>query len=507
MITQNIIGFELSASSERRIYSFNPTTQQQIEHGFAVATPEEVNLAMDKAFKAWRIFRNTPGKQKAKFLRTIADGIESLGELLIQTITAETAYPEARIMTERNRTCAQLRMFADLTETENWREITIDEALPDRQPLPRPELRRMMMPIGPVVVFGASNFPLAYSTMGGDAVSALAVGCPVIIKAHESHLCTNALVAEVVMKAAQSTNMPDGVFSSLNGDGMETGKQLVLHPITAAVGFTGSFRGGKALFDLGATRQNPIPVFAEMGSVNPIFILPNTLKVSRDVLVTKLITSMTMTAGQFCTKPGILVLMKSDDANLLIEELKTRLEKIQSVPLLNKSIASNFYRGINELQQDGEVTIKSNENVEGQKASPVLAVVEAAHFIQNAKLHTEIFGPYSLIVTCSNSNEFLRIGEIIEGQLTASIFFQPDEVGEVEPLREVLMEKAGRIIFNGVPTGVEVCAAMTHGGPFPASTDYRFTAVGHYSIRRWLRPVTFQNAEEIVLPHAMRTRN
>jgi len=503
MITQNIIGYQLSGLSGRSIYSFNPATQQNLEYGFVVATAEEVNLAMDKALAAWRIFRNMPGHQKAKFLRAIADGVEALGDVLLKTITAETAYPEARIITERNRTCAQLRMFAELTETENWREVTIDEALPDRMPSARPELRRMMMPIGPVVVFGASNFPLAYSTMGGDAVSALAVGCPVMIKAHESHLCTNALVAEVVMKAALSTQMPDGVFSSLNGDGLETGKQLVLHPNTAAVGFTGSFKGGKALFDLGMTREKPIPVFAEMGSVNPIFLLPNVLKGNRDELVTKLVSSMTMTAGQFCTKPGILVVQQSENTEIFIKELKTALEKIETVPLLNKSIAANFHHGINEIQKDPKVFLVSNDNTASQKASPVLATVDSDQFIQNPKLHFEIFGPFALVVVCKDSKDFLRIGEIIEGQLTASIFFASNETEQVRSMMEVLVEKAGRIIFNGVPTGVEVCAAMTHGGPFPASTDYRFTAVGHYSIRRWLRPVTFQNATHLILPEVM----
>jgi NADP-dependent aldehyde dehydrogenase len=505
MITQNIIGYQLSGLSGRSIYSFNPATQKNLDYGFMVATPDEVNLAMDKALEAWRVFRNMPGHQKAEFLRAIADGIEALGDMLLQTIAAETAYPEARIITERNRTCAQLRMFAELTETENWREITIDEALPNRVPAPRPELRRMMMPIGPVVVFGASNFPLAYSTMGGDAVSALAVGCPVIIKAHESHLCTNALVAEVVMKAALSTEMPDGVFSSLNGDGFETGKQLVLHPNTAAVGFTGSFRGGKVLFDLGVTREKPIPIFAEMGSVNPIFLLPNVLQRNREGLINKLVSSITMTVGQFCTKPGIIVVQQSDNTEIFINELKTALEKIQAVPLLSKSIANNFHRGIEEMQQAPKVTLVSNDNEVGQKASPVLAMVRSDDYMQNPKWHFEIFGPYSLVVVCQNFKDFLRIAEIIEGQLTASLFFEDNEAEQVRLLTEVLVEKAGRIIFNGVPTGVEVCAAMTHGGPFPASTDYRFTAVGPYSARRWLRPVTFQNAELKLLPEVMHT--
>jgi alpha-ketoglutaric semialdehyde dehydrogenase len=502
MIKQNIIGFELAASSAKKIYSFNPGTLQNLEYGFDVATEAEVNLAMEKAFHAWRIFRNMPGQQKASFLRAIADGIENLGELLFETITAETAYPYARILTERNRTTAQLRMFADLTSTDDWRELTIDEALPDRTPVPRPELRKMMMPIGPVVVFGASNFPLAYSTMGGDAVSALAVGCPVIIKAHESHLCTNALIAEVVMKAAQATQMPDGVFSSLNGSGIETGKQLVLHPLTAAVGFTGSLKGGKALFDLGATREKPIPVFAEMGSVNPIFIFPSAMHDHRDKLISRLVNSITMTAGQFCTKPGIIVVQQTEETNSFINNLKQALDEISPAVLLNKSIANNFHNGIQTVKEDSEVDILENDNEASQDASPVLASVDAQHFISNVKLHLEIFGPYSLVVICKDFNDFLRIADIIEGQLTSSVFFEK-ETEQVKSLTEILMEKAGRIIFNGVPTGVEVCAAMTHGGPFPASTDYRFTAVGHASIRRWLRPITFQNASLDILPEGL----
>jgi len=500
MITQHIIGYELSSGSGRKIFSFNPVTQQYLEFGFDVATEQDVEKALSKAQQAWRIFRNVPGKNKAQFLLAIADGIEALGDVLVRTIAEETAYPEARIITERKRTCAQIRMFAELTENESWREVTIDEALPDRSSVPRPELRRMMMPIGPVVVFGASNFPLAYSTMGGDAVSALAVGCPVIIKAHESHLCTNALVAEVVMQAARLTGMPDGVFSSLNGDGIITGKQLVLHPYTAAVGFTGSFKGGKALFDLGAGREKPIPVFSEMGSVNPIFILPKMLIGDRSDLIHKLISSVTMTVGQFCTKPGIMVVRQSDEISKFVQELASGLEKINAVPLLNTNIAKQFHLSIREIERTSGVTIVANENKEDQEASPVLAMVDALNFILHPNLHQEIFGPYTLLVVCSNANEFVKIADIIEGQLTASVFFSPEEKDHVRPLIELLVEKAGRIICNGVPTGVEVCGAMTHGGPFPASTDSRFTAVGHYSVRRWLRPITFQNANDQVLP-------
>ncbi|HJW29236.1 MAG TPA: aldehyde dehydrogenase (NADP(+)) [Saprospiraceae bacterium] len=501
MITQNIIGFQLSGLSGKKIKSFNPETLEELEEEFVVATSAEVDLAMTKAQDAWRIYRNLPGPKKAEFLRQIADGIEALGDVLVKRIIQETAYPESRIITERIRTCAQLRMFADLTSSEQWREITIDEALPNRSPSPRPELRRMLMPIGPVVIFGASNFPLAYSTMGGDAASALAVGCPVIIKAHESHLGTNALVAEVVMNAAKSTGMPDGVFSSLNGDGMETGKQLVLHPNTAAVGFTGSFGGGKALFDLGKSRDKPIPVFAEMGSVNPIFIFPSALKGYDAELINRLVSSMTMTVGQFCTNPGILTVPDREATNGFLQDLKTALEKIAPASMLNQGIARNFHRGVEEVGQIPSVSLVTSRETSAQEAAPVLALTDTNGFLTNPKLHFEIFGPYSIVVKNESLEEMMKIAENLEGQLTASIFAGPEDADDVNALREVLMEKAGRIIFNGVPTGVEVCPAMTHGGPFPATTDSRFTAVGPYSIRRWLRPVTFQNSLPPFLPY------
>lgn len=500
MITSNIIGFQLSAFSGKEIFSFDPALQVVLPEGFSVATTEEVNLAMQKANAAWPVYRNLPGKARATFLRTIADGIEGLGAELIHRIRLETAYPEARIIVERNRTCMQLRMFAEVAENETWREITTDEALPNRTPAPRPELKRMMIPLGPVVVFGASNFPLAYSTAGGDVASALAVGCPVVVKAHDSHLGTNALVAEVIMQAAKTTGMPDGVFSSLNGNGFETGKLLVQHEFTSAVGFTGSLAGGRALFDLGHQRVKPIPVFAEMGSVNPIFILPGALRGEWKEVVIKLVTSMTMTVGQFCTNPGILILQRNEQRDGFFDAIKSELEIIEAQPLLNPGIARSFHKGIQQVQSGGYAHILSNRNAEGQVASPVLAVCDSDVFFAHPSLHHEIFGPYSLIVECSDGDEMRRVANSIEGQLTASIFAGPGESAAVKALTDILMTRVGRIILNGVPTGVEVCAAMTHGGPYPASTDSRFTAVGHYAVRRWIRPVTLQNFDEHTYP-------
>jgi 2,5-dioxopentanoate dehydrogenase len=505
MITQNIIGYELSARSERYSYAANAGDGTSLPESFSIATKEETDLSVRKAFEAWRIFRNTSGEQRSDFLNRIAQGIEGLGDHLVQRIMLETAYPEARIIVERNRTCAQLRMFGIVATEDQWRDITIDEALPERTPVPRPDLRKMMMPLGPVVVFGASNFPLAYSTAGGDVASALAAGCPVIVKAHDSHLGTNALVAEVIMKAAKEAGLPDGVFSSLNGDGFETGKQLVLHPLTAAVGFTGSQQGGRALFDLGQQRSKPIPVFAEMGSVNPIFILPEKIKEGVAMLASQLITSMTMTVGQFCTNPGILVAMENDITKRLIEELRSGLEKVPEATMLNQGIFKSFRKGVASIRDEKGIHMVSDPNTgEGNKVAPILATVPAEIFITHPYLHHEVFGPFSLIVLCESSNQMIQVAEILEGQLTSSVFAANEENEEVVTLVRILVEKAGRIIINGVPTGVEVCASMTHGGPYPASTDSRFTAVGHHAIRRWIRPVTFQNFPEKWLPDQFR---
>lgn len=494
MITENIIGFQLSSRSGKFTYATDPASMSNLPEAFAVATIEETDLAVDIAFKAWRIYRNTTGTQRAAFLNEIASGIEALGSELVSRIMQETAYPEARVIVERTRTCAQLRMFASEAEHGHWNKLTIDAALPDRAPSPRPELRKKMMAVGPVVVFGASNFPLAYSTAGGDVASALAVGCPVIVKAHDSHLGTNALVAEVIMEAARKTGMPDGVFSSLIGDGLSTGVQLVQHPLVAAVGFTGSLKGGRALFDLGQQRPKPIPVFAEMGSVNPVFILPGKIKEEAKLLAGQLVNSMTMTSGQFCTKPGILVALEDHHTQQLIIEIKAALEKVPEASLLNEGIFRSFNKGVSQLKEEqGVVFVQDSHSSGNLRASPALATVSADTFLSDPRLQHELFGPYAILVLCSNLDTMLEVASSMEGQLTASVMATADELRETPLLVELLMEKAGRIIFNGVPTGVEVCAAMTHGGPYPASTDSRFTAVGQHAVYRWLRPVTFQN--------------
>jgi alpha-ketoglutaric semialdehyde dehydrogenase len=497
MITHNIIGFQLSATSGKHIYAADPGTLTTLPEAFATATAAETDKAVRKAYEAFNIFKKISGTHRAEFLQEIAKGIEDLGQVLVERIMQETAYPEARVIVERNRTCAQLRMFATEAISGGWKTVTIDPALPDRTPAPRPEIRKIMMPLGPVVVFGASNFPLAYSTAGGDVASAFAVGCPVIVKAHDSHLGTNALVAEVILEAARKTGMPDGVFSSLNGDGMHTGQQLVLHPMTAAVGFTGSRQGGRALFDLGQQRENPIPVFAEMGSVNPIFIFPGKIRSDIKGLTGQIVSSMTMTVGQFCTNPGLLIALKDFDTKTLINELASALSIIPEASMLNPGIYKSFQRGVAAIREvNGVVMIQDQPSTGGLRTTPVLATVPADVFLSHPHLHHEVFGPFSIMVLCENMDEMLSVASALEGQLTATVQADDDELPQTLPLIDMLIQKAGRIIMNGVPTGVEVCAAMTHGGPYPASTDSRFTAVGHHAMQRWLRPVSFQNFPE-----------
>src|SRR5687768_4570245 len=383
MITQNIIGFTLSAKSNKSIFAFDPANNKQLPETFSVATADEVDSALQKATSAWREMRHQDPELRATFLEAIADGIENLDEVLVNRIMLETAYNQVRVLTERRRTVNQLRMFADYIRTESWQDIVIERAIPGRMPAPKPDLRKINFPIGPVIVFAASNFPLAYSTRGGDAVSALAAGCPVIVKEHESHLGTDALVAEVVMTAAIDTGMPDGIFSSLNGDGYETGKLLVTHPLTGAVGFTGSLKGGRALFDLGCKREKPIPVFAEMGSVNPVFLLSEKVADDTEKLSQKLVDSITLTVGQFCTNPGIIVAINNKDTHALIERITEKLSHIPAATMLSENIAGNFHKGVATVSLEKDLTIVSKQDVvNNMQASPVLAKVDADIFLQ-----------------------------------------------------------------------------------------------------------------------------
>ncbi|KAA3636105.1 MAG: aldehyde dehydrogenase (NADP(+)) [Bacteroidetes bacterium] len=509
MITENFIGFERSAQGENTYSAVNPVTQETLPGAFVAATMEEVNLAVNKAHEAWKVYRNTSGAQKATFLRTIAEEIEGLGDTLVNRVMEESGLPEGRVKGERGRTCNQLRMFADLVEEGSWVNAIIDTAQPDRQPIPKADIRNMLQAVGPVVVFTASNFPLAFSTAGGDTASALASGCPVIVKAHESHPGTNGLIAEAILNAARKTKMPDGVFSSLNAIGYQVGTALVQHPQVKSVAFTGSYNGGMALHKLAADRTEPIPVFAEMGSVNPIFVLPGIIKTQSEALANQIAGSVNLGAGQFCTNPGLVVIRQDENTEAFMENLGSAFEKLAVQNMLNQGIYQNYERLKKESLQTAGVTTVADQSNDGEnwEAYPAVASASAAEFLMNPNMQQEVFGPFSLVVQCEDEEHFYAVADHLHGQLTASIMGTQEELAGYADLFDTLQTKAGRVIFNGVPTGVEVCHAMQHGGPFPASTDGRFTSVGTGAIKRFARPVAFQDCPDAMLPAALQADN
>ena len=508
MITgKNYIGNHTSKLGSTTFKTFNPKENKENPWVFYEASTEEINEAVTLATEAFKMYRNVSGIKKAEFLRAIANEIDVLENQIVETFTKESGLPEGRALGEKGRTVGQLRAFATLLEEGSWVDATIDTAEPERKPIPKVDLRKMLKPLGPVVVFGASNFPLAYSTAGGDTASALASGCPVIVKSHPMHAATGELVASAVQKAAIKTNMPTGVFSNLNSSGIEVGKQLVMHPNVKAVGFTGSIKGGTALFQMANNREEPIPVFAEMGSINPVVILPSALK--NGDWAKQYAGSITLGAGQFCTNPGLILALNSSDLNLFLNELKTEISKIEAVCMLHPNIYKNFNNLKDEVSsQDGVETVVSNENsVSINFAKHQVVKITGKQFIENSVFHKEVFGPFSVVVACENITELEHIISNLEGQLTGTILGDIKEIEQHQTLLEALTNRVGRVIFNGVPTGVEVCPSMLHGGPFPASTDSRFSSVGTSAIKRWVRPVSFQNCPNNLLPDELKNEN
>lgn len=471
---------------------------------------QHIDSIMQKAAEAFKIYRKVSGKEKALFLRTIAQNLLDLGDSLIQIAHQETNIPEVRLIGERTRTCFQLETNARLLEEGSWVEARIDTALPNRQPMPRPDIRKMLIPIGPVVVFGASNFPFAYSTAGGDTASALAAGCPVVVKGHPAHAKTSEMVAEAVLKAVSACGLPDGTFAHVAGHSFEVGRALVLHPVTKAVGFTGSLNGGKALFDLANQRPEPIPVFSEMGSINPVVLMPQKLNAEASQVALTYSNSITLGMGQFCTNPGLILAINNPDLDTFIETLSQAIEQVAPAAMLNAGIYQNFEgKRTVALSQEGVKTeVESLVEKTGIiQATPTIASVSSSIFLENPTLHQEVFGPYSLIVKCTDLDNLLQVIEHLEGQLTSTLMATEEELEENPAIFETLRNICGRLIFNGVPTGVEVCYAMQHGGPFPATTDARFGAVGPDAIKRWVRPASFQNFPENLLPAELQNQN
>ncbi|WP_430408665.1 aldehyde dehydrogenase (NADP(+)) [Kordia sp.] len=510
MITgKNYIGNSLSANGNTTYKTFNPKTNTENEHIYTEATSEEILMAVDLASEAFNTYRTISGVKKATFLNTIADEILALDDTLIQTYMSESGLPEGRAKGERGRTIGQLRTFAKLLEEGSWVEARIDPAQPNREPNPRVDLRKMLVPIGPIVVFGASNFPLAFSTAGGDTASALASGCPVIVKSHPMHAGTGELVASAIAKAAQKTGMPNGVFSNLNSSGIEVGQELVSHQKIKGVGFTGSIRGGRALLDLAAKRKEPIPVFAEMGSINPVVLLPKALETKGKSWAKTYASSITLGTGQFCTNPGLILGIKSDALTKFIETVSAEIIQIKPQCMLHPNIhkAYTTNKSIVRSQKNVKTVANIESAVADNYAQQAVASVDGKTFLQNSSLHEEVFGPFSLVVQCENSDELEEIIANLEGQLTGTIISEENEVATYQHIVNALSQRVGRILFNGVPTGVEVAPAMLHGGPYPASTDSRFTAVGRDAIKRWVRPFSYQDWPNELLPDELKNEN
>lgn len=510
MITgKNYIGNQLSAKGTKTYKTFNPQLNIENADVFTEATSDEINEAVQLASEAFKTLRTISGQQKAKFLNAIADEILALDDTLIQTYCSETGLPEGRAKGERGRTIGQLRMFAELVADGAWVEATIDTAQPKRQPMPKSDLRKMLIPLGPVVVFGASNFPLAYSTAGGDTAAAFAAGCPVIVKSHPMHAGTGELVASAIVKAIEKTDMPNGIFSNLNSSGIEVGTQLVKHPKVKAVGFTGSIKGGRALYDLAAQREEPIPVFAEMGSINPVIMLPKALQSRGESLAKTYASSITLGTGQFCTNPGLLLGIKSETLSGFIQNLSDEIIKIEPSCMLHPNIIGAYENNKQNVTSQSNLSVVADYDSEVQTnyARQTITTVEGKTFLDNPTLHQEVFGPFSMVVQCEDVKQLEQIISQLEGQLTGTIIAEQGEASNYSEVVSALQNRVGRIIFNGVPTGVEVCPSMTHGGPYPASTDSRFTAVGIHSIKRWVRPFSYQNWPNNLLPDELKNEN
>jgi alpha-ketoglutaric semialdehyde dehydrogenase len=504
----SIIGFSRGRETEDTFTAFDPSTGQAIEPSFHSATADELDRAARLADEARIPFGNLPGHQRATFLRKIADNIEALGATLIERASLETSLPNARFEGERARTCGQLRMFADLLDEGSWVDARIDHAIPDRQPIAKPDIRSMLRPLGPVAVFCASNFPLAYSVAGGDTASAFAAGCPVIVVGHTAHAGTAELVGIAVSNAVKECGLPEGTFSLLFSSGYDIGQSLVKHSAIKAVGFTGSRRGGRALMDIAAARPEPIPVYAEMSSVNPTFILPSAIKERGDAIVAGLHASVTGGVGQFCTKPG-LVFVPSDD---VAGEFKTRFRELisstQPSPLLTAGIQQAFRSSSEHRRAEVSGYAEHNgDSLSGFAVNSSVFETTAIEYLNTPDLNEEIFGPTTLLIRAQEHEELLNIARSLEGQLTASVHGTEQDLVEYADLVRILETKVGRLIFNGFSTGVEVCPSMVHGGPYPATSDGRSTAVGTRAIDRFSRLVCYQNFPESALPDELKEYN
>ena len=488
--------------------SINPASNGSLEPNYIAATAAELEQAVSLAAEAFQTYRNTSGAEKAVFLRTIAENIEAVIEDLVARMPEETGLPEMRVRGEAGRTCGQLRLFAGIVEEGSWVDARIDFAQPEREPIPKVDTRSMLRALGPVAVFAASNFPLAFSTAGGDTASALAAGCPVIVKAHSSHSGTAEIVGLAVQKAVASCGLPEGVFSLIYGGGRTIGQALVQHPAIKAVGFTGSYAGGRALMDLAAARDEPIPVYAEMSAINPVVILSGAAQERGAQIAQGLHGSMTLGGGQFCTNPG-LIFIHVDHAETVVNETAKLVNASGSAAMLNSGICDAYCNGLETLENHSGVTklAKADTSDGSNQAVAALFQTDMQNFMSSELLTNEVFGPASIIVTYREEDELLAALSSLEGQLTASVHGTDTELAEQGALVSIMEDRAGRIVFNGFPTGVEVCSSMVHGGPFPATSDGRSTSVGSMAIFRFTRAVCWQDCPQVILPEELKDGN
>lgn len=501
-----LIGQRTVLGSEAPIYAINPSKNERLDPAYPGGTVDHVDQACQLAWAAFDQYRTLDLEKRAQFLTTIADQIEALGDVLIERAMAETGLARARLEGERGRTCSQLRLFAATIGRGEWLDIRVDEALPQRQPLPRFDLRQQHIALGPVAVFGASNFPLAFSVAGGDTASALAAGCPVVVKAHSAHPGTSELVGRAIQAAVKKCDLPEGVFSMLFGAGNTVGTRLVAHPLIKAVGFTGSRRGGTALMAIAQARPEPIPVYAEMSSINPVFLLPNMLNNDPAQLAQAFIQSLSQSAGQLCTNPGLIVALKGAALEQFKHEAIKIVQHSGSQTMLTPGIYQAYCNNVDLIQHSGHAQLlASGTQADADNQGQIfLFSVDAEVFMQHESLQTEMFGAASMIVECQDLQQLQQIIAQLEGQLTATLHMMPSDLELAQALLPLLEHKAGRILVNSWPTGVEVCDAMVHGGPFPSTSDSRSTSVGTAAIYRFLRPVCYQNFPDELLPAALK---
>jgi NADP-dependent aldehyde dehydrogenase len=508
---KNFIGDELGSGSGKTLTVTSPLDSAPLLGAFHVANEQEVDRAVELADEAFLTYGKMPGERRAAFLEQIAEEILALGDGLITRAHLETGLPEARLTGERARTVGQLRLFAQVAREGSWVDARIDRAIPDRQPVPKPDLRRLLIPLGPIIVFGSSNFPLAFSVAGGDTASALATGNTVIVKAHGGHPGTSEMVATAIHQALIASKLPPGVFSMVHGAGKVVGVRLVRHPLARAVGFTGSRAAGRALFDAASSRPEPIPVFAEMSSLNPVFILPLALRERTARIAEGLRGSMTMGVGQFCTKPGLVFGLQGPELEHFQDTLARLLEAVAPATMLHAGICESYHEGLARASKVSSVKLLARSQtppdpVKTQAESVVLRT-DMSNFRKHPELAEEVFGPFAIVISGSSLSELEDVASGLEGQLTATVHGTSEDLQNARDLLAILERKAGRLIINGFPTGVDVCPSMNHGGPYPATTDVRFTSVGTAALYRFVRPICYQDFPESLLPPELREEN